>query len=502
MVGLVLAGPMALTLPAVTVPALAAPSPAHITAAATWTLDAQPTSRPTSVPAGPADPSVRLPGRGCRVGARPGPEGEGILSLTMAGPGTSWASETDTAVTVDLRVDSMPTQQVVLFDGAEPFRYQAFTGPMSSGRHCVTVTVDAAASHVSSVPPSIDMYAVSLALVRPSSPQYALETHDPVLYGRSTSALGDTPLITYGEQSADPDGVDNDLSYTVIWTHEDVGDGVVAAYEWGLWGRMTDIETVLDEKVSPSGRVLSARYLSCGCEGSAVYPDLVPEDPADGGETYKSYPASGTTPGLGHHLGLRDATGNNDIAPSGTTAYRFQQALVAGPGPGASRELAMDDNPWTYRISGEEVSREAAQSSDPRNFLAGSYPQYLVVDINSEPVGTGSVAVEVQLNGSAWYSNDYEQLAEPLGSVPSTFPFYNGGHDRTVIKLPTDWHTSKITGLRLRLNAAQPGVAPRMTGRPAIQLIEVTDAYGIVVRPDPPLQVADGTQVIPSSLGH
>ena len=426
--------------------------------------------------------------------------GEGLVRLTMAGPGTDWSSPTNTSTVVDARVDGGPVQEIVLFAGAAPFRYEGFVGPLAAGGHCVTVTVRPDLSHTTTVTPEVQVYAVGLAVVPADSADYLLESHTPVLYGRSTSALGDTPLIAYGEQSTDPDGVDQDLSYTIVWTHEDVGDGLVPAYEWGLWGRMTDIETVINEKVAPDGRVLSATYLSCGCENLPVYPDIAPEDPAQGGETYKPYPASGASPGLGSHLGIRDATGNNDISPYGTSAYRFQPALVTGPGPGQMREVAMDQNPWTYRISNDEVVRETAQSSNPDNFLAGQYPQYLIVDIDSHPTGTGSVSVAVQLDGKSWYSNDYAQMTAP--GPATTFPFYNGGHGRTVIKLPADWHSSAITGLRLTLNAAGPGTVPSLGPAPAIQLIEVTPDFTIVHRSVPAPTVSTAVQIVPTQLGH
>lgn len=478
--------------------------PARVSTSATWQVRATTTDTPLAAPAGPsptAEATSGPPGEVCAPGTGPGQtSGEGIVSLVMAAPGTDWSSATNTSTVVDVRVDGGPSQQIVLFDGAEPFRYEGFLGTLRGREHCVTLSVRPDLSHDTTVTPQVLVYSVGLALVPSDSPEYMIESHAPVLYGRSTSAVGDTPLITYGQQTPDPDGSDTDLSYTVIWTHEDVGDGVVPAYEWGLWGRMTDIETVLNEKVDPSGRILSASYLSCGCEGVPVYPDIVPEDPAQGGETDKPYPRTGASPGLGHHLGIRDATGNNDISPTGTSSFRFQQTLVTAPGSGQTREAAMDANSWTYRISDDEVGREAATSTSPDSVLAGQYPQYLIVDIDSRPVGTASVSIAVQLDHGAWYSNDYQQMTAP--GPASTFPFYNGGHGRTVIKLPAGWHSSTITGLRLTLNAAQPGVTPSMPSPPAIRLLEVTTRYQVLDRAVPSPQILTGTQLIPEQLGH
>lgn len=478
--------------------------PAAVTTSASWQVSASTTDTPLDAPAAP-DPTLSssssLPAEGCvPVIADDQISGEGIVSLLMSAPGTDWSSDTNTSTVVDVGVDGGPSQQIVLFDGAETFRYEGFLGTVTGGDHCVTLTVRPDLSHDTTVTPQVLVYSVSLAIVPIGSPAYMIESHAPVLYGRSTSAVGDTPLITYAQQSPDTDGSDTDLSYTVIWTHEDVGDGVVAAYEWGLWGRMTDIETVLNEKVDPNGKILSASYLSSGCEGVPVYPDMVPEDPAQGGETDKPYPQSGASPGLGNHLGIRDATGNNDISPSGTTSFRSQQTLVTAPGTNQTRDAAMDANSWTYRISNDEVSRETATSTDPDNFLAGQYLQYLIVDIDSQPVGTGSVSIAVQLGNGTWYSNDYQQMTAP--GPASTFPFYNGGHGRTVIKLPPDWHSSTITGLRLTLNAAQPGTTPSLPSAPTIQLLEVTDQYQVQTRAVPSPQILTGTQVVPEQIGH
>ena len=487
------------------VPALArsGPGPVTVTASRSFAVTASELAAPYSVPTGPAAGSVAGAAlrTGCTSSAGGAATGEGLIAVTMAAPGTSWANPVDTSVVADISVDGGQVQQVVLFGGASPYRYEGFVGALSPGVHCVSVAVDPSLSRTVTRAPSVDVYGVALGIVPQKSADWLLESHAPVLYGRSTSASGDTPLITYGQQAPDKDGIDVDLSYTVIWTHEDVGDGVVPAYEWGLWGRMTDIETVLQEKVSPGGRVLSAQYLSCGCEDFPVYPDIVPEDPEAGGETYKAYPSSGASPGMANHLGIRVATGNNDISPSGTTPFRFQETLVAPPTAGQAREAAMDTNPWTYRISDEEVGRESARSTSPYNFLAGRYPQYLIVDIDSRPTGTGSVSVAVQLDGARWYSNDYSQMT-PTGQG-TTFPFYNGGHERTVIKLPAGWHRSEITALKLTLNATAPGVTPTIAPDARIQLIEVTPGYLVRNRPVPTPSIAIGAQLVPAQLsGH
>lgn len=442
-------------------------SPVHVATVARPLKDA------TGASLGPAsDRTVRLSGcHATRLTSTP--SGEGTIAVTMDAPGTSWASATRTSVVVDVTVDSGTPQQIVLYDGSAPFTYTGFTGPLATGPHCVTISVRPDLS-ADTAPPTVDVRDVRLGVVNRTDPAYPLVSHAPVLYGRSLSSVGDTPLLTYGEQTPVVGG-GADLSYTVIWTHEDVGDGAVPAYEWGLWGRMTDIETVLTERLHPDGSVASASYLSCGCENAPLYPDELPET-GPTGETDQPFRGQWS----GTHPVLRDATGNNDMSDAGTSTFRFQQAPVAGPAPGLSRETAMDTHPWTYRISNEELSRKLAaeHSTSARDILPGDYPQYLIVDLDTTPHGTQSVAVEVQLSGSSiWWSSDYRQA---FGDVPTTFPFYTGGHARTVIKLPPDWHAHRVSALRLRLNVAagSPATAASITVH-SLHLIEVTPGYQV-----------------------
>lgn len=450
-----------------------------------WAVTAVTDRRPLRHGEAPA-PQVR-PARlpGCRSASgvsRAATRGEGILSLTMAAPHTSWGSPTNTSVVVDVWVDSgrqrTVPQQIVLFDGAQRFTYQAFVGHLATGPHCVTVKVDPGRSTVRRRP-VVAVYRARLGVVPATSPDYQAITHAPVLYGRTSSSSNDAQLLT--DVTAVSQGRDTALSYTVIWTRERVGDGQVPFYEWGKFGRMTDVETILKETVASNGRIRSATYLSCGCENMPNYPDDQNAPPGPQTETQVRYPGSGTPPALGRHLVLRDATGNNDESPYGTTRYRMQQVPLPGPHPSQVREVVMDRHPWTYRLSNADVSRTSTINTDPRNLAPGRYPQYLVVDISADATGTSSISVGVQLSGSStWWTNDYQQSTAPVTGLA----LYNGGHGRTVIKLPTGWHQHRITALRLQLHSLS-GQTAALHGRPVVQLIEVTPRFAIRHRPVP-----------------
>jgi hypothetical protein len=412
--------------------------------------------------------------------------GEGLIALTMSAPGTSWASRRDPAAVAEVSVDGGPPQTVELFYGDRSFTYEGFLGPLGAGRHTLTIS-NSTLSHAHDSPP-IHVQAAQLAIVPESDPDYWGLAYAPFIYGRSSSPRAYIPLLTYVDQSSSPDG-SHTLSYTYVISAHDQGDSIVPAYQWGTWGRMTDIVSVITEHVAPDGTVTSAGYSSCACEGTP-YPDSL-QSPTDSSEQ------SFTGTWLGHHPMLRDATATNYLSQDGTTPYRFQQAPVAGPEPGQVREAVMDAHPWTYEISNQELPREHVISTSPDNLLVGDYRQYAIIDSDISTSGSDSVQFELRLGDSAtWYSTDYGQMT---AGQPSTFAFHNGGHNRSVIKLPLSWAALPITGFRIRVTVT-PGNPPATVRVNSLALLAVTDGWKVVERHLPRVTVYQTTALDPTTL--
>jgi len=455
-------------------PALAASTPRHRSGPGGGTVVGPSAAGRFEVAAGAVDDPLASPeGPGLVVPhlqrARPGESGEGLVWLTMRAPGTSWASPADTSVVVDISVDGGNSQQVVLFDGASPFTYTAFTGPLSAGRHSVTVRVDGALSHTATAPVVV-VEAVELGVVPPGDPDYLMDAYAPVIYGRDSAASKYTPLLVDAGDTVDSHG-NHSLEYVLVVSAHDQGDSIVPAYQWGLWGRMTDIVTVVDETVAPTGEVTQATYASCGCEQIPDFPDWVmaPE------ETTASIPAADFD---GHHPVLRDASATNYLSDVGTTPFRFQQAPVAAPPPGQVREEVMDAHPWTYQISNEELPREHVISTSPDDLLVGDYRQYAIIDSNIVEHGAQDIEFEIRVAGDpTWYSTDYRQMT---AGIPSTFPFNDGGHTRTVVKLPLGW--AQITGLRIRLDDTFGSLTPATAQVLSLEVLQVTSGWHVVGR--------------------
>ena len=432
-------------------------------------------------------------------GAFPAPEvpaapeqGEGLLRLALSAPHTSWGSLHPSSVVVDATLTDLTTstnlgaQQFVLFAGSSPFVYAGFTGPVTTAdRYEVTVAAEPAHPRGGeSWPkgPSAPRVLVAdrqLEVVAPANPQYLATAYAPVMFGRSTSALHDVPLLV--DATATPaGGGTTQLSYTFIWSHEDSGTGFVPFLEWGTWGRMTDIENAIAFTVAADGSTSGATYL-WGGEPATGFPD------SQGALQEVDEPFTGEWDG--HHPILRDATGNNDFSVAGTTPFRFQLAPVPGPAPGQTRESVMDAHPFTYQVSGQEVARWYGDvSTDPRSPEPGDARQYATIDLDASGSGVSSLAVELQLSGDpTWYASD----------LHSGYPANATGHVRTVVKLPLGWSSRSVIGARVQVYP--PSATPTVTVQ-HLEVLALRPDWSLTNPPIPSPTVVAGATEIPSAL--
>jgi hypothetical protein len=384
--------------------------------------------------------------------------GQGIVELTLAAPGTSWESAPHRAVVVDVSVDGGAKQQIVCFAGATPFTYAGFTGTLPTGSHKVTVAVDSALSDTGALAPTVRLVHLQLEVVDSSNSWYDRIAFAPVVYGRTDTAQVDTPLLTYTDQSSSAGSTA--LSYTTIWSREEAGTSFVPFLEWGEWGRMTDITETVALDVGSGDAISNETYNSCGCDGTPATENEVSAEEEE-------VPFSGSYYQQSHAI-VRNASGNDYQSQSGTTAFRIQQVPVAGPASGADRDAVMDTNPWTYLISAQETTRwYTSGTADPASPEIGDSRQYAIVNLTSTVNDVSATAVAIQLSGSSqWYSSDYG----------SGFPLQDGETGRTVVKLPLDWQSQKITGLRLLYyrSGSDPSVKDV-----AIKVLGLTSTYTV-----------------------
>ena len=258
--------------------------------------------------------------------------GEVIATLEMAAPGTDWSVKGRESAMADVQVDGRPAIQVMLFAGAESFPYRVLLGALAAGEHKLNVS---------------GLYAKKATFEESSD---VVVRHAPMLYERKT-AIGkftDIPLILYCERTG------NVLEYTVIFSNEDGGTSTRALM--ARWGRTTDIEYVYRVTVDAAGNRVGAIIQGRG------HKDL-----------------DFTGPFEGDHPLLMPVTDNNMVAGEGPSAVRYNPVPMLLDLSGASRELAMDRNPITWRVMSQELVREdklraygkvqGERISDLRNYI-------------------------------------------------------------------------------------------------------------------------------------
>ena len=398
--------------------------------------------------------------------------GQGLLQLSMDGPGTAWASDTDKAVVVSVRVDGGPWQQIVLFEGSTPFTYAGFTGPLTIGRHRLSVRVDAGRSTTGHHVPAVALYRVRLRVVAPSNPMYLLEKYAPLVYGRANSASSDTQLLTYGTTRS-LGGGSTALSYETVWSHEDAGTSFVPFFEWGEWGRMTDITGTVSLDVSATGAISHPMYDWCGCQP--------PFPPNRDSLQEVSVPFHGRYFDRTHMI-VRNASGNDYQSQVGTTDFRFQQPAVNGPAPSQPRETVMDAHPWTYQVMDDEVRYwYLDRSTNATSAQPGATPQYAIVSLDTSSNQSSTVAANLRLSGSTkWYRSD----------MGSGAPLYTGGVGRTVVKLPEGWQHRRVIGVQL---AVYPASATSSVRVHSFKLLGLTSGFHVVhIATAPPRVVSGG----------
>lgn len=146
----------------------------------------------------------------------------------------------------------------------------------------------------------------------------------------------------------------------------------------------------------------------------------------------------------------------------------------------------MDRNPWAYQVMGQELRRARLDyDTSARSFGPGDPRQYLIVQLRTAVHDVASVEVALRLTGSrSAYTND-------LGT---TYPLYDGGDGRTVVKVPVGLAGHRIAAVGLRLLPSSASASPSIAVR-SLRILRFTGSKVIhehaprplvTVRPLPP----------------
>ena len=361
-------------------------------------------------------------------------------------------------------VDGRYSQDVVLFAGAQRFTYDVALGQLARGRHRVTVAFDRAKSPPGARGAKVTKLAPSLAARDDLAARYA-----PILYGRDLPEIPgryennstDVPLLEYHTTATGADGTTT-IEYTMIWSNEDGGTNTPALM--ARWGRTTDIEWIYRVVLDPAGRIVSEHYQAPNHETKAF---------------------SGAKEGL--HPLLVNVTSNNNLEqvtdPAASTGYRFFLSGTDTLPAGRAREAVMDANPWTYRVTAQEIAREGELEpvaspdtpavSDQRNYVFAEVDKdtsYPAPPASGTWVGT-ALAVKLR-GGDRWYTSHHDvpdwsiQRDDPAATTVELPPGATSADVEAIKAVAVPVAKTSAAGARaVRLHDPRAAAQPRLPAR-------------------------------------
>ena len=348
--------------------------------------------------------------------------GEGVATLTMTASGADWGTLDAESVVVSYDLDGTLLGTIVLYGGADATSYRIMLGALTAGDHVLGLHHEKNLSPAAKSPVSL-LAAPTVEAIAAADPRYDFTRFAPVLLGIDTelnpantgglphlgNAVSDVPLIVYAKPI--PHVGYTTYRYTMIWSNEDGGTGLFPDLLIARFGRMTDIEGIVEVDVDDTGVLLEVRFR-----------------PDESG-TLATFAGSFQ----GTHPIVRTSTANGLIQDDGASTLQFAIPPLEYDDAGLPRELGMDLDPISYVIMGEEMIREhkielvgsaaSKKLSDLRNYLYLDYD----IDVSASDRVLRGVAV---VAGVAYYSD------HNLSFTPALNPRVSDGVGRLAIELP------------------------------------------------------------------
>lgn len=374
---------------------------------------------------------------------------EVVASVTAGCAGCSWGARGREAAVLLLELDGRYSQDVVLTRGEAPAEYRVLLGPLAAGPHRLRLTRDERASARGAG--AVTIAGLAVHPLAAGDPEAEAQARAPYLYERpgTLRRFSDLPVLAWYEAEPTPRG--RRLRYSIVFTNEDGGTPVDRLM--ATWGRTTDVEFVYAVELDGAGAVVAETFQGDGHE-------LVPF----------------TGRHLGGHPLLWVVTTNNMVGEKGRTSVRFAPSPRSAELARRSREAVMDDAPWTYRVSSEELRREGKVAAgarpgseripDPRRFA------YLEA---CAPVTDATLAFDVAVateDGVQWRASDEGGERFRVRREPHNFP---NGCFQAAVALPEGVGAAEIRSIRVRACTRAPSEGearlPPGTGRARLESV-------------------------------
>ena len=382
-------------------------------------------------------------------------DAEVIATIHASCDRCDWGRAGREAAALRVEVDGRYSQTLLLTRGARDSDYRVMLGPLGKGSHEIVLTRDKNASAREAGEAEIKR--VSFQTIAPSDETYRAIALAPFLFARPNTIgkFSDTPLVMWYETDQTPRGTR--LRYSVIFSNEDGGtppDRLLAT-----WGRLTDIEYVYGIELDHAGNVLEETFQ---------------------GKDHEIVPFRGKREG--RHPLLYVVTDNNMVKDEGATEQRHAPAPISMDLSGSSREIVMDENPWTYAITAAEARREGRVEDAP---VPGSKKifdpsRYAVIEACSasqdSATATFAFAIGVHRKNDVTFFDSRGGVDEyRISRSPSEFP---NGCFRGAVALPAGTKASDLASIRFQAEKRKPRKnEPPITGNGPAHLRRINRLY-------------------------
>lgn len=359
---------------------------------------------------------------------------EVAASIKAGCAGCDWGRLGREAAVLRLEVDGAYSQHLFLTRGAAPADYKVLLGPLAKGTHVLKISLDRRASAKSIA--SAEVPDVVFSVFPASDPEHDAVALAPLLYARPNT-LGrftDVPLLMWYEKETTPRGFR--FRYSVVFSNED--GGTPADRLLATWGRLTDLEYVYGIEFDRQGNVVEETFQ---------------------GKDHEIVPFRGRREG--RHPLLYVITDNNMVKDQGVTHLRSTLAPLAVDLSGASRELVMDQHPWTYTVTALEARREGRVQEAPRPGSKRIFDprRYAVLEACAAPEDsafatfTFALGVADGRGGTRLFDSTGQVPEFRISRSPDNFP---NGCFRGAVALPEGARGADLKHVQMRAHSRPP----------------------------------------------
>ena len=353
--------------------------------------------------------------------------GEQLINLTLSS-NTSWEQENNESSILTLFINNIYNQDIIIYNGLNEHIYQQSLGYLEVGTYDIDYYFDYnKSSENASI---IHLENIELINIQSTNIDSDVLKYSPVLYGRNIFSWNesnhtDIPLLMYHDILYE--GNLKIITYGIIFSNEDSRIGIGLSDMMLSWGRTTDIEWVYQVTID-NNEIVSEIF-----QGASHTPTTFNGDK------------------FGTHPYLINATANCNFSDTGISDYLFFLSPIHSIPNGHTREYLMDQNPWTYKIMGQELMNEDKYENqqDPMHWEISDVRNYLYLEYEGYQYQTGSnISTTITTN----FYNDCYPYSNNHNNHEISFNFGNG-INRTAIELPEGFNPEDLQYLTIQTNS-------------------------------------------------